>query len=137
MARGERSGEGGHGSCLCGSVKYRVDGPLREVVACHCQQCRKQSGHFYAATDCADEHLTIEDGGTLRWYSASDFAKRGFCGKCGSALFWRRNDGSETSILAGTLDDDGGIKLTTHIFCADKGDYYEINDGLPQFAQGD
>ena len=93
MARGERSGTGGHGSCLCGSVKYRVDGPLREVVACHCQQCRKQSGHFYAATDCTDDDLTIEDGGALTWYAASDFAKRGFCKKCGSALFWRRNDG--------------------------------------------
>ncbi|MGI9356614.1 MAG: GFA family protein [Rhizobiaceae bacterium] len=137
MARGERSGTGGRGSCLCGSVRYFVDGPLREVVACHCQQCRKQSGHFYAATDCDDDDLVIEDGGTLSWYAASDFAKRGFCSVCGSALFWRHNDGTETSILAGTLDDDGGIKLTQHIFCADKGDYYEINDGLPQFAQGD
>jgi len=136
MARGERSGTGGHGSCLCGSIKYRVDGPLREVVACHCQQCRNQSGHFYAATGCADDDLNIEDGGTLAWYAASEFAKRGFCSKCGSALFWRRNGGTDTSILAGSLGDDGGIKFAQHIFCVDKGDYYEIEDGLPQFDQG-
>ena len=137
MARGERTGNGGSGSCLCGNVKYTINGPLREVVACHCQQCRKQSGHFFAATDCADEDLTIHDGGNLQWYAASSEAKRGFCGKCGSILFWRRNDASQTSILAGSLDNEGDIKLTKHIFCSDKGDYYEINDGLPQFEQGD
>ena len=125
------------GSCLCGAVR-EVAGPLREVVACHCSQCRKQTGHFYAATDCADEHLSVDDGqGALRWYAASHTAKRGFCGTCGSALFWRRNDGTETSILAGSLDDGAGVRLRRHIFVADKGAYYEITDGLPQFEADD
>ncbi len=125
------------GSCNCGGVKYTVDGPLRPVIACHCSQCRKQTGHFYAATNAADADMTIEDSGTLKWYAASDVAKRGFCGTCGSALFWKPNGGEYTSILAGSLDEDGGIKLDRHIFCADKGDYYDLNDGLPQFPQGD
>lgn len=121
------------GSCLCGAVRYEVAGSLRAVVACHCEQCRKQTGHFYAATNCKDDDLTLHDPqGALRWYAASDVAKRGFCGICGSALFWRRNDGTETSLLAGSLNDDGGIKLERHIFVAEKGDYYEIADGLPQ-----
>ncbi|MDD9909934.1 MAG: GFA family protein [Ahrensia sp.] len=137
MARDERHGSGAYGSCLCGTVKYRVNGPLRDVVACHCQQCRKQSGHFYAATDCADDDLIIENGGSLAWYSSSDFAKRGFCNGCGSNLFWRRNGSNQTSILAGSLDSDPSIRLTRHIFCADKGTYYEIDDGLPQFEQSD
>ncbi len=126
------------GSCNCGGVKYTVNGPMREIVACHCSQCRKQSGHFYAATNAADSDLTIEDSGTLKWYAASNIAKRGFCGTCGSALFWKPNDGDYTSIMAGTLDGDaGGVKLDRHIFVADKGAYYEINDGLPQFPQAD
>ena len=125
------------GSCNCGGVAYRVNGPLDRVVACHCTQCRKQSGHFYAATNAADVDLLIEDSGTLTWYAASDMAKRGFCGTCGSALFWKANDSDTTSILAGSLDDDAGLKLAVHIFCADKGTYYEISDGLPQFPQGD
>lgn len=137
ISRPDRSGAGARGSCNCGGVTYVVDGPLREVVACHCSQCRKQSGHFYAATDAADADLTIRDSGTLRWYAASDTAKRGFCGICGSALFWKANGSKKTSILAGTLDGDAGIRLERHIFCADKGDYYEITDGLQQFAQGD
>lgn len=117
------------GSCLCGAVSYRIAGPLREVVACHCSQCRKQSGHFYATTSADDADLTIEDSGTLTWYAASNSAKRGFCSRCGSALFWKPNQGSYTSILAGSLDVDGGIKLVRHIYCGDKGDYYEIGDG--------
>jgi len=123
------------GSCLCGSVKYVVDGPLRSVIACHCQQCRKQTGHFYAATNANDSDLTIEDSGTLKWFEASDQAKRGFCGTCGSALFWKANGSHETSILAGSLDSDSDIKLKQHIFVADKGAYYEIDDGLPQCPQ--
>ncbi|MFD0917527.1 GFA family protein [Pseudahrensia aquimaris] len=110
---------------------------MRPVVACHCQQCRKQSGHFFAATSCSSDDLELITDETLKWYEASDFAKRGFCGVCGSALFWRRDGGTETSILAGTLDDTGGVKLERHIFCADKGDYYEIVDGLDQFPQAD
>ena len=125
------------GSCNCGGVTYEVTGPLREVVACHCSQCRKQSGHFYAATNVADADLAISDSGTLKWYPASDEAERGFCGTCGSALFWKRHDSDHTSILAGTLDNEGGIKLARHIFVEDKGDYYEIDDGLPQLKQYD
>lgn len=125
------------GSCLCGEVSYSIDGPLRDVVACHCQQCRKQSGHFYAATDAKDSDLTIKDGGSLTWYAASDEAKRGFCKTCGSALFWKSNGSTKTSILAGSLDGNPDIKLERHIFCADKGAYYEIEDDAQQFAQGD
>ncbi|MCJ8311299.1 MAG: GFA family protein, partial [Rhizobiaceae bacterium] len=107
------------GSCNCGGVKYTVTGPLREVIACHCGQCRKQSGHFYAATNVADSDLHIEDSGSLKWYAASEDAHRGFCGDCGSALFWKRVDRDKTSVLAGTMDGDaGGIKLDRHIFVA-------------------
>lgn len=130
--------ESARGSCLCGAVRYEVRGQLRDVVACHCGQCRKQTGHFYAATDCLNEDLTIHDpDGQLRWYAASDFAQRGFCGTCGSALFWRRDGAANTSVLAGSLDDDGGIRMERHIFVGDKGEYYEIADGLPQHAGGD
>lgn len=126
------------GSCLCGAVSYEITGPMRDVVACHCTQCRKQSGHFYAATSCAEADLTLSDpNGVLKWYAASDDAKRGFCGTCGSALFWKREGGANVSILAGSLDDDGGVRLDRHIYVADKGDYYEVADGLPTYDESD
>ena len=116
------------GSCLCGHVKYTVSGPLRPVVACHCQQCRKTSGHHVAATSAARANVTIT--GNVTWYKSSKTARRGFCGTCGSNLFWD-GTGKNLSIFAGTLDGETGLKMVGHIFCADKGDYYEIGDGLP------
>ncbi len=126
------------GSCNCGGVKYTISGPLREVVACHCGQCRKQTGLFYAATDTLDANIDIVDDGSLKWYAASDFAKRGFCGVCGSALFWKRDGSDRISILAGSLDGDmSDIKMERHIFVEDKGSFYDLKDGLEQFAQSD
>lgn len=121
-----------HGSCLCGKISFKVSGALRGVVACHCSQCRKQSGHFYAATNAADEAISIDGEEHITWYKASKEAKRGFCSNCGSALFWKHQSDDFTSILAGAFDKPTGLKMTKHIFVEDKGDYYEINDDLPQ-----
>lgn len=120
------------GSCLCEKVTFTLNGPLRGVVACHCSQCRKQTGHHYAATDIADEHITIEGEENITWYMASDFAKRGFCKHCGSALFWKHIKLDKISVMAGSIDEPNDLKMEKHIFCADKGSYYEIADGLPQ-----
>ena len=117
------------GSCLCGSVAFEIHGALTEVVACHCRQCRKQTGNYWSSTTSADVDLkfTRQDG--LRWFAASDFAKRGFCSNCGSTLFWKKNDSSETSICAGSIDGATGFKLGGHIFTADAGDYCVIAGG--------
>jgi hypothetical protein len=120
------------GSCECGAVTYETRGPLRNVVACHCGQCRKTSGHHWAATKVKTEalHFTSEAG--LKWYRSSDRAQRGFCKDCGSSLFWRLDGEDATAIGIGTLDGATGLTMTKHIFVADKGDYYDITDGLPQ-----
>ncbi len=114
------------GGCLCGAVTYRIAGPLRDVVACHCGQCRKTSGHYVAATAARADDLTISEDGALRWYRSSEQAERGFCGVCGASLFWRRMAGDEVSIMAGGLEAPTGLSLTTHIFVADAGDYYDV-----------
>ena len=124
------------GHCLCGAVRFRTSGKLRDVIACHCGQCRRQTGHFYAATNVQDEGLTVEGGDSVTWYRASETAGRGFCRTCGSALFWKADGSDYTSILAGAFDQPTGLKIGVHIFCADKGDYYEIADDAPQYAQG-
>ena len=125
------------GSCLCQKVQLTIETLSRDVVYCHCSQCRKQSGHFFAATSARDEHLQIEGSEHLRWYAASDSAKRGFCQNCGSILMWKADGSSTTSILAGCLDDSENLKAISHIYVSDKGDYYDIADGLPEFSQSD
>ena len=131
---GQMSGAVARGRCLCGAVRFEVHGPLRPVIYCHCTMCRRASGHFDAATACAPQHLRLLASSTLRWYRSSASARRGFCGECGSALFWEPAHGGHVSIWAGTLEGPTGLTAAAHIFVADKGDYYEINDDLPQWA---
>ena len=116
-----------HGSCMCGAVRYRVNGPLRPIIACHCIQCRKSSGHYVTATACPTEALQIE-GDTLQWYASSSEAERGFCGRCGSNLFWRRKGANSTSIWAGSIDGPTGLHIAQQMFTGSKGDYYGLPD---------
>lgn len=121
------------GGCLCGAVRFQTAGPLRPVIACHCTQCRKTSGHHVAATSAPRDAVAIT--GEVRWFKSSATARRGFCPTCGSNLFWD-GQGDNLSIFAGVFDGPLGVRLKGHIFCADKGDYYDIDDGLPK-ADGD
>jgi hypothetical protein len=124
------------GRCLCESVTFRIEGPLEDVTACHCSQCRRNSGHHAAMTAAPNGAVTVDSPADLRWFKSSDFAERGFCGVCGSNLFWRELAGHRTSITAGSLDIPTDLKIGRHIFVADKGDYYAIEDGAPQSQQG-
>lgn len=123
------------GSCLCGAVKFTLNGEIKAPNACHCSQCRKQTGHYFASTDIALEDLKIEGAGNIIWFQSSQKARRGFCGTCGSTLFWQPLHSKFASIAMGVFDGPTGTALNLHIFVADKGDYYEIADGLPQNQQ--
>lgn len=123
------------GGCLCGAVTYEIRGSLRQVVYCHCSQCRKTSGHFVAATAIPHEQLTLTEQSGLAWYRSSDIARRGFCRECGSSLFWEPAHRKYLAVMAGTLDTPTGLGSQEHIHTGDAGDYYEICDGLPQFEQ--
>lgn len=122
------------GSCNCGGVKWEAVGKMRPIVACHCSQCRKQSGYFFAATAADDADLTITET-TLKWFQASPDtmpeAKRGFCSNCGSSMFWKNEAENFTSILAGSIDGDSGLEIKEHIFTDTIPDWYEITDGKP------
>ena len=120
------------GSCLCGGVTFEVTGPLPEGVACHCGQCRKNSGHYWASVHVPEKDLKLNSEAGLSWYSASDIARRGFCQTCGSTLFWNPHEEDKISISLGALEAPTGTVIQKHIFTADKGDYYSISDGLKQ-----
>ncbi|HEX4584755.1 MAG TPA: GFA family protein [Burkholderiaceae bacterium] len=140
------------GGCLCGAVRYRLTGPLADVIACHCTQCRRHTGHYAAHTSVPLESFQLERDSALAWYRSSREAERGFCRVCGSTLFWRMAAEARASInegnldspptdlpiaehiycTAGTLDGPTSVSITEHIFCKYKGDYYEIGDSKPQ-----
>jgi hypothetical protein len=121
-----------HGSCHCGSVRFRVDAALTDATACHCVQCRKQSGHFFASANAPKAAVQVEGEEHLNWYVSSEKVRRGFCARCGSWLFWEPLQRDWTSIALGAIDGPTGVELQRHIFVASKGDYYTLADGLPQ-----
>jgi len=121
------------GSCLCGKVRFSVTGALKAPDACHCRQCRKISGHYFVSTDVPREALSIEGEEHVRWFQSSEKARRGFCGHCGSNLFWDPLHRDWTGIAMGAFDSPTQTHTELHIFFADKGDYYDLTDGLPQF----
>jgi hypothetical protein len=118
---------------MCGSIRYEVHGSPRNAIACHCEQCRKSSGHFLAATAVAPEDLVLLSQDSLKWYRTSDSARRAFCECCGSTLFWEPASADRISIFLGTIDGPTGLPLTAHIFTAEKGDYYTIEDSAEQY----
>ena len=122
------------GGCYCGKVRYRASRVSSKLTECHCSQCRKQSGHRYATTGTKSGDVEIEDAENITWFRASSAAERGFCSACGSHLFWRSSTDDEMAILAASIDEPTGLRLVGHIFVEDKGDYYTITDGLPQFT---
>jgi hypothetical protein len=123
------------GSCLCGAVRFEVAGTLRPPDACHCSQCRKQSGHYWASTNVARDALKIDGADELTWFRSSEKVQRGFCSICGSALFWDPIGKPVIAVAMGAFDLPTHTKLEMHIFVADKGDYYDIADGVPQREQ--
>jgi hypothetical protein len=120
-----------HGSCLCGAVAFEVDGDLRQVIDCHCSQCRKQSGHFWAATSAPHSAFRITRDDGLVWFEASPAARRGFCRHCGSFLLWQPAGEDRLSFAAGALDGPSGLTTTRSIFHEDAGDYYDPAGGPP------
>ncbi|WP_298096991.1 GFA family protein [Brevundimonas sp.] len=120
------------GSCLCGAVTFEVLGELPPPDACHCSNCRKQSGHFFASTDVPKSLLRVEGEGRVAWYRSSEKVRRGFCATCGSTLFWDPVFRDWIGVAMGAFDTPTQTTLGVHIFVAEKGDYYEIADGLPQ-----
>ncbi|MEQ9261166.1 MAG: GFA family protein [Roseovarius sp.] len=120
------------GSCLCGAVAFEAEGPMGPPIACHCKQCRQQSGFHFSALPVAKEALRFRRDEGLAWYRHTEIATRGFCRLCGSTLFWRGDEGPEIMVAMGSLEKTEGLRLSGHYWVDFKGDYYRIADGLPQ-----
>jgi len=124
------------GRCLCGAVTYEVRGPLRDVVICHCIECRRWSGTGAGAFAAAHDDDLVVSGDALRWVDSPDsrrHARRGFCVDCGTSLFWKAPNLGRTGIAAGTLDAPTGLRVAAHIYTDDVVDWDELpDDGLPR-----
>lgn len=127
------------GGCLCGSVRYTVSGPMREILVCHCNECRRWTGRAWTATAARIADLEMSETSDLRWLPSplsEHRAERGFCGRCGGSLFWRVPGWDRVSISAGTLDDPAGLAVAAHIWVEQGADWERPPDGLPAYPRG-
>lgn len=117
-------------------MRFDVEGPVPAPDACHCAKCRKWSGHVFASADVKRAALTVTGGEHLTWYRSSEKVRRGFCATCGASLFFDPVVPTDwIGVAMGAFDGPTETRLAVHIFVADKGDYYEIADGVPQKLQ--
>ena len=123
------------GGCHCGAVRFEVQGPLRDVMICHCTDCRRIHGHLaaHSAAKREDIRMLREDG--LTWYASSAKARRAHCRECGSGLFFDLHGRDIVSICAGALDQPTGVRTALHLFQADAADY-EAGDAEAPRRQG-
>jgi len=116
------------GQCACGSVKYAVEGATG-VVSCHCKSCQRLHGNYNPMV-VADKTAfrLVEDVG-LAWYDSSEAARRGFCSRCGSALFKEQKTGPKILIAVGSLDDTASLTNVKNVFVEEAGHYYVMPPG--------
>ncbi len=119
------------GQCLCGDIKFRLDGPIIRSAACHCKQCQRWAGNYWPSASVSQDHLVLVTGSeSLAWYESSDKAERGFCIICGSSLFWRLLDNKENwvAVALGAFNTPNELNEGKHIHTDSAGDYYnQIN----------
>ncbi|MEM9524887.1 MAG: GFA family protein [Pseudomonadota bacterium] len=121
-----------NGSCLCGGVAFAVRCPPAGGTLCHCSQRRRQSGHVRASAVGPEDDPILGNDDTLHWCRGSNAAERGFRGVGGAFPFWRNDEENTLSLNLGAIDGPTDLRLQKHIFIAEKGDCYDIADGMPQ-----
>lgn len=126
------------GSCLCGAVRFEVDGVFERFYLCHCEHCRKDTGSAHAAN-------LFSTTAALRWLAGEDAVRRfdlpstrhsrSFCSTCGSALPSLQMDGALLVVPAGSLNSELTMRPDAHLFIASKARWDETLEQLPRFAK--
>ena len=125
------------GACLCGAVRYQVDGPLTAMVHCHCSMCRKHHGGSFATFASAPlmgfRWMAGEDN--VGTYASSDKGQRSFCRSCGSVAPTLIKEMDMVICPAGNFVGDLDLRPQAHWFVGSKAPWYSIGDSLPQHEE--
>lgn len=122
-----------NGSCMCGSIQYYVATPTLWCAHCHCTDCRAAHGAAFVTWFGVHEHKIEIQGDSLAWYQSSENARRGFCSKCGTTLFFQSSRWSnETHIALGTLKDELDREPSSHVYWDRHVPWLQLSDSLPR-----
>ena len=126
------------GQCLCGSVTFKVDGPISSFHICYCSRCRHSTGSAHASN-------IFTQPENISWLSGSDLIQRfelptakswskQFCKICGSGLPYVNRAGTFLVIPAGSLNDDIQLSPDDKIFCEERCKWVEAIQDAPEFS---
>jgi len=127
------------GGCLCGGVRFRIDGKLGPAGYCHCKECQRASGSAFASNAPArTQYFSLTSGAELvSEYESSPGKFRAFCRRCGSPIYSRRDSEPELRrIRLGSLDGDPDRRPVLHVWVSENAPWHEITDALPQLPRG-
>ena len=125
------------GSCLCGAVRFSVEGPSFFCGHCHCSMCRRNHGAGYVTWFALQKsQFRLESGeADLATYASSDHGTRSFCRRCGSSLFCETSRmPDKIDIVLANMHGPIDRKPDVHIFFDDRADWVVVNDGLPRLG---
>jgi len=112
------------GSCLCGAVALSVRGLGDAAGVCHCGICRRWGGGPMFALACSE--LRFDDDAQIRTYDTTAWARRGFCGQCGTHLFIQVKPAGRYILPAGLFQVEDGLRFDHQIFIDQKPAYYSF-----------
>jgi len=115
------------GQCLCGQVTYTGKGDPSAVHACHCRDCSRFMGGPFLGVEFTQG---VDAQGPVNWFKSSEWGERGSCKSCGSALFWRLQEGeAHFTVTLGSLDNREAIApIDRHIFIDAMPHHYDFSD---------
>ncbi|WP_349976147.1 GFA family protein [Pseudomonas sp. WHRI 8519] len=111
-----------HGSCLCGETRLHVTVDTTHISACHCSMCRKWTGGPLLVVHCSQP--PVIEGRSPSVYDSSDWAQRGFCGRCGTHLYYRLKANDFYAVPVGLLDGEEAWDFDLQIFVEQKPAWY-------------
>lgn len=120
------------GGCLCGAVRYRIDGPIESVAHCHCNSCRRYAGAAFVTWFTVPRDRFAWTNGQPAQFASSPGFRRQFCDACGTELaYWKETDAAIIDLTIGSLDCAAGHPADRHVWTADKLDWLQVDDHLP------
>jgi hypothetical protein len=125
------------GGCLCGAVRYRIDGQPLFSTTCQCRTCRKASAAAIVPWLHLDAASLAFTAGQPVEFESSPPVRRTFCGRCGTPLTYRHTSyGPKIDVTTCSLDDPEALPPLVHVWTSHKLSWLKLADGLPFFEEG-
>ena len=121
------------GGCLCGDLRYRIEGDFLHACHCHCSLCRRASGAAFVTWVAAPASAFAFTRGAPGVFESSDVAERTFCPRCGTQLTFRHAESAhQVDVTVGSLDGADAVRPQDHIWDSSRLPWLAIDDALPR-----